>query len=220
MTRSLIIAHQCTVDTLQRLEEEEIQQPHTESDPPSPPSTPDPFSIGRVVRVPAEPQPSRPFNNQNFWLPLRAEESTGKRASIWMKDLMFDNSPLPDGFRRQTWSESGSAFIDQQPYYFLRKWTDQGERLSEMRKMNFEHPPRQDFQAGGPDGETPPTKPVILANSGPSPHHIVKSETGDLLSILPKGVSEMAPFPTLPADVKSSNIGGTYSAASETDYLI
>lgn len=131
MTRSLIIAHQCTVDTLQRLEDEEVQQLPTESDPLSPPLTPGPSSISRVLRAPVGHKPSRSIDKRTFRSPLYAGDSDRKRVSVWINDLIFDKSPLPLGFRRQTWGEAECAmFLDQQPYYFLRKWTDQGEHLA------------------------------------------------------------------------------------------
>lgn len=140
MTHSLIIAHQCTVDTLQRLEEEVQQQP-TEGDLVSPPLTPGSPPLGRVVRAPAGHKPSRSFDNQNIRFPAPAKDLASKRASVWINNLIFDNSPLPLGFRRQTWGDAECAlFLDQQPYYFLQKWTDQGEHLNELRRTSIEHP--------------------------------------------------------------------------------
>ena len=137
MTRSLVIAHQCTVDTLQRLEDEEVQQSPTESDPLFPPLTPGPSSIGRFVRAPVGHTPSRSIDKRTFRSPLYAGDSDRKRVSVWINDLIFDKSPLPLGFRRQTWGEAECAtFLDQQPYYFLRKWTNQGEHLAHT--MAFE----------------------------------------------------------------------------------
>jgi len=131
MTRSLIIAHQCTVDTLQRLEDEEAQQLPTDSDPLSPPLTPGLSSISRGVRRPAAHKPSPSFDKRNFRSPLYAGDSSRKRASVWINELIFDNSPLPGGFRRQTWGDAaGALFLDQQRYHFLQKWTDQGEHLA------------------------------------------------------------------------------------------
>ena len=137
MTRSLVIAHQCTVDTLQRLENEEVQQLPTESDQLPLPLTPGPSSIGRVVRAPVGHTPSRSIDKRTFRSPLYAGDSDRKRVSVWINDLIFDKSPLPLGFRRQTWGEAECAmFLDQQPYYFLRKWTNQGEHLAHT--MAFE----------------------------------------------------------------------------------
>jgi hypothetical protein len=131
MTRSLIIAHQCTVETLQRLEDEEVQQLPTDSDPLSPQLAPGLSSTSRAMRGPAGHKPSPSFDKRNFRSPLYAGDSNRKRASVWINELIFDNSPLPGGFRRQTWGDAaGALFLDQQRYHFLQKWTDQGEHLA------------------------------------------------------------------------------------------
>jgi hypothetical protein len=160
MTRSLIIAHQCTVDTLQRLEDEEAEQPH--SGVLSPPLTPGSSSMERVVRVPARQIPPRSFDNQNFHPPSPVRDSERKRASVWINGLMFDNSPLPPGFRRQTWGDTECAlFLEQQPYYFLQKWTDQGEHLDQMRRLHIDQPPSQDAQSNLTDKEAAEAKPPV-----------------------------------------------------------
>ncbi|KIM94409.1 hypothetical protein OIDMADRAFT_60736 [Oidiodendron maius Zn] len=141
MTHSLIIAHQCSVDTLMKLEDEEYQQLPTESGEPSL-STTGPTSVGRVVQLPARDKP----------LPWQFGPTKGaerKRASIWLNDLIFDKSPLPPGFRRQTWGdEECTKFLELQPYYFLQKWTDQGWHRNEIDKENIRHPPRQETETG------------------------------------------------------------------------
>lgn len=124
MTRSPIIAQQCTVDTLQMLEDEQAQQLPTGVL--SPPLTLGSSSMDGIVRIPTGYQPSRSFHNQN----LLSSSSPGgyserKRASVWINGLMFDNFPLPPGFRRHTWGDTEcDLFLEQQPYYSLQKWTD------------------------------------------------------------------------------------------------
>ena len=127
MTHSLVIAHQCTVDTLERLEDEEVQQSSVENGEPSPPRTLGLSSISRILRLPARHKPSRSLNRQNRQPPSPERDFQKKRASVWVNNLMFDNSPLPPGFRRQTWGDTEcTSFLEEQPYYFLQKWTDQG----------------------------------------------------------------------------------------------
>jgi hypothetical protein len=161
MTRSLIIAHQCTVDTLQRLEEEVFQQQTTEGDIISPPLTPGTPPLGRVIRGQSGHKSSRSSDNQNIRFPFPTKDLASKRASVWINNLSFDNSPLPLGFRRQTWGDAECAlFLDQQPYYFLQKWTDQGEYLKELRRKSIEHPFGNDMQETSTDGEDEETKRV------------------------------------------------------------
>jgi len=162
MTRSLIIAHQCTVDTLQRLEEEVVQQQQTmEGDLISPLLTPGTPPLGRVITGQSRHKSSRSFDNQNILFPFPTKDLASKRASVWINYLIFDNSPLPLGFRRQTWGDTECAlFLDQQPYYFLRKWTDQGKYTKELQRESIEHPLGNDMQETSTDGKDKETKRV------------------------------------------------------------
>jgi hypothetical protein len=92
MTHSLIIAHQCTVETLERLE-----------DGPSPPLTPGASSIARTLKTPTRYKPSRSFDSQKSQWPLCSPDIGRKRASVWINDLIFETASLPPGFRRHTW---------------------------------------------------------------------------------------------------------------------
>jgi hypothetical protein len=171
MTHSLIIAHQCTVDTLQRLEEEVLlqQQQTTKGDLPSPPLTPGMPPLGRVIRGQSGHKSPRSFDNQNSEFPSPTKNLASKRASIWINNLVFDNSPLPLGFRRQTWGDAEcTLFLDQKPYYFLQKWTDQGKNLKELRRKSVRHPLGYEIQeplANGEDEETELVHNERLLNS-------------------------------------------------------
>jgi hypothetical protein len=143
MTHSLIIAHQCSVDDLERLENEEDRQGMSEKSETPPPSgaLPSP-STARILRIPiGSKSPLSPRVRGGD----RGEVIAGKRTSAWMNNLMFDNSPLPSGFRRQTWGDrKSSLFLEQQPYYLLQKWTDQAEYLhstnSDVEEVRQEPP--------------------------------------------------------------------------------
>lgn len=176
MTRSLVIAHQCTVDTLRRLEEEVLQpQQTTEGDITSPPLTPGTPPLGRIIRGQSGHKSSRSFDNQIVRFPFPTKDLASKRASIWINNLIFDNSPLPLGFRRQTWGDAECAlFLDQQPYYFLRKWIDQGEYLNELGSKRIEHPSGNDMQETSTDGEDEETKRV---HNEPLPNSPINSQT-------------------------------------------
>jgi hypothetical protein len=219
MTRSLIIAHQCTVDTLQRLEGEEVRQLPTNSDPLSPPLTPGLPPIGRVVRTTAGHKPSLSFDNQKFRLPSPAGVSGRERASVWINDLIFDNSPLPAGFRRQTWGDAEcSLFLDQQPYYFLQKWTDQGEHLNELRRKDIEQPllyGTHDPLAGGGDCET---EPSALEDLGlPLKRDTMKLQAEYWPPIIPRSDSKKAPAPRPPPLANSSHVGSMFPLALKGD---
>jgi hypothetical protein len=221
MTRSLIIAHQCTIDTLQRLEEEEVRQLPTNSDPLSPPLTPGPSPIGRVVRTTAGHKPSRSFDNQNLRLPSPTGISEWKRASIWINGLIFDNSPLPTGFRRQTWGDAEcTLFLDQQPYCFLQKWTDQGEHLSELRRRDIEQPllnGTHDPLAGRGGCETEPSALEDL--EPPLKRDTMKLQAEHWSPIIPRSDSKRAPSPKLPPHANLSHAGGMFSVALKANLL-
>jgi hypothetical protein len=158
MTHSLIIAHQCTVDDLERLEDEEGRQGWSENSKTPPPSgtLPSP-STARIVRVPTgNKTPLSPGARSGVLGGVIA----GKRTSVWMNNLMFDDSPLPSGFRRQTWGDREcSMFLEQQPYYLLQKWTDQAENLQSTKSDVVEirrEPPRSISDPIDAEITTPP----------------------------------------------------------------
>ena len=166
MTRSLIIAHQCTVNNLQRLEHEEVEQQITEPDPLSPPLTPSTHPPGRVVRGPSAHKASRSLDDRGR-SPIYEGDPASKRASVWINSLIFDKSPLPLGFRRQTWSDADCVlFLNQQPQYFLQKWTDQGEHLKELQRQSIKHAAGGDTHLDLPNINAESTKPdvVVLSN--------------------------------------------------------
>ncbi|KAE8449897.1 hypothetical protein EG329_007374 [Mollisiaceae sp. DMI_Dod_QoI] len=170
MTRSLIIAHQCTIDTLHRFEADEMEQLGTESGMPSALSVPEVSSAEGIVKSPTAQKQSQSFSNQSTQKLSPTGDSERKRASIWINDLLFDENPLPQGFRRQTWGDKDCAFfIQQQPYYFLRKWTDQGARLNEMWRKPVPLSLGKDPPTGLVNGENANTNPPTLQKSADSP---------------------------------------------------
>ena len=79
---------------------------------------------------------------------LYAENSGSKRVSVWINGLIFDQNPLPLGFRRQTWCDPEcTLFLDEQPYYLLQKWIDQREHPNELRRQVIDHTLGGDTQA-------------------------------------------------------------------------
>lgn len=136
MTHSLIIAHQCAVTDLERLEDEEDRQERSEKSETPPPSgaLPSPRTA-RILRIPIASKTPLSLGVRSG---VSRDLVARKRTSVWMNNLMFDDSPLPSGFRRQTWGDREcSVFLEQQPYYLLQKWTDQAETRAST-KNNFE----------------------------------------------------------------------------------
>jgi hypothetical protein len=203
MTRSLVIAHQCTIEILQRLEEEEVQQQPKEGGPLSPPLTPGTSPLGFIVRGPTGHKSPRSFDNQNFKLLSPSADPDKKRTSVWINNLIFDNSPLPPGFRRQTWGDAEcSLLLDQQPYYFLQKWTDQGEHLKELQRKIVDDPLKQVLQTDLADGKTMETKSVALEHSEPPLSLAMRLQTDPMSPFITRSITrssnKRAPPPKFP----------------------
>jgi hypothetical protein len=97
-----MVAHQCTVDSLQALKDEEHQESQEEDvEQHSLPFDTGSVSVKRAMGV--RHRPSRSLDSQIVPLPSSPEDFRQKRASVWLIDLIFDSSPLPAGLRRQTW---------------------------------------------------------------------------------------------------------------------
>jgi hypothetical protein len=217
MTHSLIIAHQRTVDTLERLEDEEVQQLFVDGDGPSPPLTPGPSSVAHVIRLPARQKQSQSFDDQNFRPSSPARGTERKRASVWINDLMFDKSPLPPGFRRRTWGDvEFTMFLEQQPYC-LQKWTDQGKHVNKVWRERIDELPGQDTQTSIDDRETVETTPPVVSG-GPSslPSPISKAQNGSLLLDL-RSNSDTASSPTVLPETNTSGMVSTAFIYCYTD---
>jgi hypothetical protein len=148
MTHSLIIAHQCTVETLKKLEAEEGLPSFLETGDASPPLTPVIPPVARVLGLPARHKPSPAFGSQKSLPSLPSRDVDRERASVWINDLIFENRSLPPGFRRHTWGDVDcTEFLEEQQHYFLRKWTDQGRSLDEVDEDEFKESPNQSLPA-------------------------------------------------------------------------
>jgi hypothetical protein len=150
MTHSLMIAHQCTVETLERLENED--------------NLPSSLDSGGLC--------PRSFDNQKSQPPLCSQDVGRKRASVWINDLIFENASLPPGFRRHTWVDTECLeFLNQQPHYFLRKWTDQKVNMDKVD--NWKLKPPSYLQVGGghvynrDDQSSDPTPPLSSEERNP-----------------------------------------------------
>jgi hypothetical protein len=72
----------------------------------------------------------RLFNDYPVYPSGASDSGKQKRASTWVKDLIFDNSSLPSGFCRQIWGDGASSMDNaQQAYYLVQKWTDKPSNM-------------------------------------------------------------------------------------------
>jgi len=137
MSQSLIIAHQCAVDTLEKLEDEEVKQQTPDNGGPPPNITgarSATIQALRLLKGNRAYELSRIFGDQEFQPPAALTTVAEQRASIWVNDLIFDKGLLPFSFRRHTWGDGASpSSVAQHPDYLLEKWTDQRGHFNEMR---------------------------------------------------------------------------------------
>jgi hypothetical protein len=127
VTQSLIIAEQCSVDELEKLEDEEFLQRGAEQI-----SNVEAASLSPVSRGGSTAnRQSRIVDGELLSALADAENTSQQRNSILFNSVMFDDmSPTS---RRQTWQEDlTSPFAVSQPINLLRKWTDEGDRLSKL----------------------------------------------------------------------------------------
>jgi hypothetical protein len=121
VTESLIIAQQCAVEELERLEDE---QEIAEAD--------DHFSPTEEIIPDLEgAQSSRPVIRRPILPRLETGMNDGKRRSVWLNDMLFGNNVGQD-VRRQSLASvlTTSTYQSQQSVYLLQKWTNQGDGLA------------------------------------------------------------------------------------------
>jgi hypothetical protein len=121
VTESLIIAQQCAVEELERLEDE---QETAESD--------DLFSPTEEIIPDSDgAQSSRPVVRRPVLPRLETGMNDGKRRSVWLTDMLFGNN-IGQDVRRQSLASvlTSSTYQSQQSVYLLQKWTNQGDGLA------------------------------------------------------------------------------------------
>jgi hypothetical protein len=130
---SLIVAHERAVNQLERLESEEAEEQNSEAREQSSSATETQSPTTGIDRLQTRDGANRMpglFDEQPIYSPAASGSGKQKRASTWVKDLIFDNSPLPSGFRRQTWGDGISSMDNaQQAYYLVQKWTDKPSNM-------------------------------------------------------------------------------------------
>jgi hypothetical protein len=93
----------------------------------------------------------------------RATDS--KRASVWVSNLIFNNSPLPTGFRRNTWGDTVSApTIASQARYLVQAWTAQAPKItkdSNQDQKKNSGPAIEHSKEEHSDKSEPPLKPPV-----------------------------------------------------------
>jgi hypothetical protein len=82
---------------------------------------------------------------------------------VWASSLIFDNSPLPSGFRRNTWGDTASApTIASQAHYLVQAWTTRVPEISQ--EFNQDQP-----KGSGPVMEISKEKPGNDSAAPPTP---------------------------------------------------
>jgi hypothetical protein len=119
--QGLITARQCTVDQLEILENEAEAQNAEQDD-----------SIPEARSSEVEVMQIRNGNGETVISDGSAQKRSteSKRASVWVSNLIFNNSPLPSGFRRNTWGDTISApTIASQARYLVQEWTARAPKI-------------------------------------------------------------------------------------------
>lgn len=150
MTQGLIIAQQCAIDRLQRLEQEEyLDCPEANGETVRQTSAID-QRTGRLqdtnlrTRLRANRAPQ--VNNGDVVPPVPDEFNPSVRISTWLNELIYD---IPDP-KRQTWGGNEPSFTrTDQLARLLGKWTDQGRRWSGMNESGIsEEPGSKEWDSG------------------------------------------------------------------------
>lgn len=140
MIQSLIVAHRCAVDQLERLENEEVEERNFGVGEQSSSANEEQSATTAILRLPTKSRANRMpwlFDHRLVYPPATQGSVKQKRASAWASDLIFDNSPLPSGFRRQTWGDGiSSSDMAQRADYLIQKWTDEALNMNDPKDQN------------------------------------------------------------------------------------
>jgi hypothetical protein len=165
--QGLIAAHQCTVDQLEILENEAEAQNAEQDD-----------SIPEARSSEVEVMQTRTGNRETVISDGSAQKraTESKRASVWVSNLIFNNSPLPSGFRRNTWGDTISApTIASQARYLVQAWTARAPKIlkdsNQDQKKNSE-PAIEDSEEERGDKSEPPPKPLVQPQNFTKPPYL------------------------------------------------
>ena len=111
VTQSLVYAQRLAVDNLEKVERDEQQDGMDMDGQPKTIDKPPPYMRRRAIT---------------------GERDFDRRKSVWLHDLLSDNTLDPD--TRRLSSESSNSKIHQLPQ-FLWKWTDQGKHWNDMHRI-------------------------------------------------------------------------------------
>jgi hypothetical protein len=154
--QGLITAHQCTVDQLEALENEAEAQNAEQDD-----------SIPEARSSEVEVMQIRTGDREGLISDGSAQKRTteSKRASVWVSNLVFNNSPLPSGFRRNTWGDTISApTIASQARYLVQAWTARAPKITKDPNQDQKKnsgPDIEDSEEEHGDKSEPPLKPLV-----------------------------------------------------------
>ncbi|KUJ07768.1 uncharacterized protein LY89DRAFT_789455 [Mollisia scopiformis] len=128
--QGLIAAQRCAVDQLETLENEAEEQDSHQRDP-----------IPKIKSPDALDEISATEDREQVMGDESEDERDVKkqRDSVWVNDLIFSNSPLSPGFRRNTWDDAvSSPSIESQAAHLFQVWTDQAPEEAETSGQNDE----------------------------------------------------------------------------------
>jgi hypothetical protein len=154
--QGLIVAHRCAVDQLEALESEAEEQDAEQVAP-----------ILGAQSSETQAMKIKTWNRERVTgdVGVQQRRMTKKRASVWVSDLIFDNTPLPSGFRRNTWGDTvSSPNIASQARHLVQVWTDRIPDIAENSSHNQEKSSELSMKGseeGSRNKSGPPPKPLV-----------------------------------------------------------
>ncbi len=101
------MAQQCTMDTLEQLEAEDLFLPHSAAE-------------KTQLQKASEWNKNHTISRRNEQPTAFQRRISDKRTSVWINELTFDVDRLPDDFRLHTWGDgASSSLLAKEPYHLL-----------------------------------------------------------------------------------------------------
>jgi hypothetical protein len=151
VTQSLLVARQCAVNELEKLEDSmPLEHPGSEF-PPSVDTMAEPQSLSpRSKEIRSPNRQSRIMDGVFLPSPPMPVDICDRRSSVLLNEVMPGD---PAEMRRLTWEDTlSSSHIRAQPVHLLRKWTEQGSRLSKLVADDDQATPQEHY-VGSDTGE-------------------------------------------------------------------
>jgi hypothetical protein len=163
VTQSLLVARQCAVNELENLEDAKPPEHPGSESPPSVENMAEPQGLSPRLREMRSPNRHSRMMGGVLFPPLPMPGDTyDRRSSVLLNEVMPGD---PAEMRRLTWEDAlSSSYIRAQPVHLLRKWTEQGSRLSKLVADDDQATPQEHYIDPYTSGEHPTTRLGTISN--------------------------------------------------------